>query len=121
MSDMFEQFWQHYPRRNGRPLVGKQACLALFSLLTEDEQAHCVQAAKQYKKASLPRADESFVPAPRDPIRFLKADWWRDWVEGPASVCDFRCTPACEQPVEEGQTACAFHVAYRLRIQRRPG
>jgi hypothetical protein len=24
-----------------------------------------------------------FVPEPRDPIRFLKQDWWRDWVDRP--------------------------------------
>lgn len=117
-ASLFEQFWSHFPRRHGRPLVGKQACLVLFRLLDEAAQAQCVQAAKYYAKASKPRSDGSFVPEPRDPIRFLKQDWWQDWQEGPAVQCDFRMTPPCESPVEPEQTACAYHVAYRAKLAR---
>ena len=112
----FEQFWSAYPARHGRPKVGKQACLLLFRDMTEAEQAECIQAAKHYAKASKPRADGSFVPEPRDPIRFLKQDWWRDWVQGPAVVCAFRCVPACEQEGEPEQDVCSFHRAYREKI-----
>ena len=115
--DLFSQFWSHYPRRHGRPLVGKQASLVLFRELDEAAQAACVQAAKHYAKACQPRADE-FVPAPRDPIRFLKQDWWRDWVEGDAVVCDFRMTPACESPVLDGTTTCEYHTAYRAKLAK---
>jgi len=115
-ASLFEQFWSHYPARNGRPKVGKQPCLLLFRELEESEQADCVQAAKHYAKASKPKSDGSFVPEPRDPIRFLRQDWWRDWVEGPAVVCAFRCTPACEQECESEQDVCAFHRAYRDKI-----
>ena len=34
---LFEQFWSHYPARNGRPKVGKQPCLLLFR---DDSQHH---------------------------------------------------------------------------------
>ncbi len=63
--------------------------------------------------------EEEFVPQPRDPIRFLRGGWWRDWLEDAAvPCCDFRCTPPCEQPVQPGQTACEFHVAYRAKLSQ---
>lgn len=118
---LFEQFWSHYPSRQGRPKVGKQPCLLLFRELEESEQAECVQAAKHYAKASKPKSDGAFTPEARDPIRFLKQDWWKDWVQGPAVVCAFRMTPACPSPVEEGTEACAFHHAYRQRLAAMKG
>ena len=115
---LFEQFWSHYPARNGRPKVGKQPTLLLFRELDESEQADCVQAAKHYAKASKPKSDGSFVPEPRDPIRFLKQDWWKDWVQGPAVVCNFRMTPACTSDVIDGTETCAYHTAYREKLAR---
>lgn len=115
---LFEQFWSHCPARHSRPKVGKGQCLLLFRELEESEQAECVQAAKHYAKASKPRADGAFVPEARDPIRFLKQDWWRDWVQGPAVVCNFRMTPACPTSVIEGTETCAYHTAYRLKLDR---
>lgn len=117
-ASLWEQFWSHYPARNGRPKVGKQPTLLLFRELDKSEQADCVQAAKHYSNASKPRSDGSFVPEPRDPIRFLRQDWWRDWVEGPAVQCDFRMTPACPQPVEAETTTCEFHRVYRMKLER---
>lgn len=117
-ATLFEQFWSHYPRRNGRPLVGKKSCLLLFRLLYEPAQAQCVQAAKHYAKASKPRPDGSFVPEPRDPIRFLKSSWWEEWQEGPAVQCDFRMSPACTTSVIEGTETCAYHTAYRERLSK---
>jgi len=117
-ASLFEQFWSHYPARNGRPKVGKQPTLLLFRELDESEQADCVQAAKHYAKASKPRSDGSFVPEPRDPIRFLKQDWWRDWVEGPAAMCNFRVTPACPNEVIAGGDACAEHTKFRAQMAR---
>ena len=117
-ASLFEQFWSHYPARNGRPKVGKQPCLLLFRELEESEQAECVQAAKHYAKASKPKADGSFTPEARDPIRFLKQDWWRDWVQGRAVVCNFRMTPACSSTVVEGTETCDYHTAYREKLAR---
>jgi len=117
-ASLFEMFWSHYPARHGRPKCGKAPCLLLFRELEESEQADCVQAAKHYAKASKPRADGSFVPEPRDPIRFLKQDWWRDWVQGPAVVCNFRMTPACSSAVVEGTETCDYHTAYREKLAR---
>ena len=112
-ASLFEQFWSHYPARNGRPKVGKQPCLLLFRELEESEQADCVQAAKHYAKASKPSSDGSFTPEPRDPIRFLRQDWWRDWVQQPQALCQFRSLQTCQQMAMEGQEVCEFHLAYR--------
>ncbi len=78
---MFDQFWLLYPSRHGRK-VGKALCLAVFQRLPHEDQLLVLKAAAQYAEASKPKAD-AFVPLPRDPIRFLKQDWWRDWVDRP--------------------------------------
>lgn len=115
-ASLFEQFWSHYPRRTGRPLVGKQASLLLFRELDEAAQAACVQATKHYRLASRPRPDGGFVPEPRDPERFLKRGWWEAWTEGPVLQCDFRVTPACTNPVEDGTSTCEPHRLYRAKL-----
>ena len=113
---MFNQFWAHYPARNRRK-VGKAQCKVLVDQMSDSDQELLVNAAKHYAIACRPHADE-FVPAPRDPIRFLKQDWWRDWVDGDVVVCDFRMTPACESPVVDGTTTCEYHTAYRAKLAR---
>ena len=120
-ASLFEMFWSHYPARNGRPKVGKQPCLLLFRELEESEQAECVHAAKHYAKASKPRSEGSFVPEPRDPIRFLKQDWWRAWVQQPQVLCQFRSLQACQQMAMDGQEVCEFHLAYREKLARARG
>ena len=120
-ASLFEQFWSYFPRRNGRPLVGKQASLLLFRELDEAAQAACVQAAKHYRLASRPRPDGGFVPEPRDPERFLKKGWWEAWTEGPVICCDFRVTPACSEPVEDGTSTCIVHRQYRAKLAQLRG
>lgn len=115
-ASLFEQFWSHYPARNGRPKVGKTKALELFRALSESEQAEAVQAAKAYAKASKPRPDGGFVPEPRDPERFLKQDWYRDWLELPAQQCQFRSVQTCEQLAMKDSDVCEFHAAYRLKL-----
>ena len=58
------------------------------------------------------------LPEPRDPERFLKRDWWRDWLEVPAQQCQFRSLQSCEQLAEEGSDTCAFHREYREKLAR---
>lgn len=117
-SSLFEQFWSHYPARNGRPKVGKTKALELFRLLDESEQAEAVQAAKTYAKASRPRPDGGFVPEPRDPERFLRQDWYRDWLELPAQQCQFRSVTTCENLAMKDGDVCEFHYAYREKLAR---
>ena len=78
-----------------------------------------MQAAKHYAKASKPKTDGSFTPEARDLIRFLKQDWWKDWVQGPAVVCNFRMIPACSSAVLDGTETCEFHLAYRAKLAAR--
>jgi len=118
-ASLFEMFWSHYPARHGRPKCGKAPCLLLFRELEESEQADCVQAAKHYAKASKPKADGSFTQEARDAIRFLRSDWWRDWVQQPQVLCQFRSLQSCQQMAMEGQEVCEFHLAYRAKLAAR--
>lgn len=117
-ASLFEQFWSHFPARHGRPKVGKQKTLELFRLLDEAEQADAVIAAKHYAKASKPRGDGVFVPEPRDPERFLRGDWYRDWLDIPAQQCQFRSIQTCENLALTGEDVCEYHKAYRERLTK---
>lgn len=117
-ASLFEQFWAAYPARNGRPKVGKGLCEAKFKELDDADQQACITAAKAYAKASKPRPDDAFVPEPRDPIRFLKQDWWRDWVQPIAQQCQFRSLQSCENLALPDSDVCEFHAAYRIKMAK---
>lgn len=73
--EVFDEFWEAYPKRNGKR-IGKEKARELFNKLLPDDQKLCILAARNYG-ASM-RAKEGFI---RDPERFLKADYWREWIE----------------------------------------
>ena len=81
-SDEFKAFWKMYPKRNGRK-VGKHETWMLFKKVLVSDHESLMHAAKNYQSAE-------FV---RDPVRFLKNDWWRDWIEN--AVVEDR-TPTAE-------------------------
>lgn len=116
-ASMFDEFWKAYPRRNGRPLVGKAQCKQVVDAMDDSDQELLLTACKHYAKACRPRAGE-FVPDPRDPIRFLKKDWWRDWLDMPKQQCQFRSLEHCQQLAMDGEDVCLFHKAYRERLQK---
>ena len=68
---MFDAFWNAYPKRNGRR-VGRTKSWQLFRKIAVAEQPLVVQAAQEYA-----RGHGGYV---RDPERFLKDDFWRDWL-----------------------------------------
>lgn len=74
----FNEFWEKYPKRNGRK-VGKADAEALFKKLTPEEVAHVLTAVKHY---SVGCGDY-----PKDPHRFLKPERggvepvWKSWVD----------------------------------------
>jgi hypothetical protein len=71
----FDTFWNLYPKRNGRK-AGKAECLDWCQhRLKNGDGALLLQAVKNY--AASKEAKEGFA---RDPIRFLKKDFWRDFV-----------------------------------------
>lgn len=74
-SPAFDRFWECYPKRNGK-IVGKASSRSLYAKLSKDDQEHCILAAAHYARSTT--ATEGFA---KDPERFLKKDFWRDWLE----------------------------------------
>lgn len=70
----FDSFWSSYPRRDGRRR-GKEKTFGLFRALSAEDQKLAIVAAKNYADSGEAKRNYS-----RDPERFLKADWWRDWL-----------------------------------------
>lgn len=66
----FEKFWTLYPFRNGKKLLKKDA-LKQFSKLDEAMHPQIFEAVKNYVKSG---------QMPRDAVRFLKDDFWREWI-----------------------------------------
>lgn len=74
----FEAWWKAYPSReteSGRVVkIGKGQCQSLLRRLPANEYGPMLQAVKNYAESG---------QLPKDPIRFLKNDYWRDWVNPP--------------------------------------
>lgn len=89
----FEEFWQAYPTRGGRKR-GKSKCLGIWrQAIRAAERQPLVEAAKHYAAS-----DDSTRGFAKDPERFLRNEWWRDWV--PAIAQQQRAPPpAVPQPV----------------------
>lgn len=73
--EVFNAFWEEYPKKNGKR-IGKAKCVRLFRRLVLSDQGLCVQAAKHYAQSE--RVAGGFT---KDPERFLKAEFWREWIE----------------------------------------
>jgi hypothetical protein len=68
-KEKFDLFWSNYPKRKGKK-VGKSITLELFEKLPlSDLDRICVNA-KNYG------IDNEY---PKDPERFIKNDFWKDW------------------------------------------
>jgi hypothetical protein len=65
----FEKWWSTYPKRNGKR-VGKQEALEQFLKLDVSEY-------NDLKKATDNYSSEDY---PKDACRFLKKDYWKDWI-----------------------------------------
>ena len=79
---LFDKFWEIYPSRNGRKVTKKES-LQCFKeqFKSESKIALLLQATENYSKS----CKEGFA---KDPIRFLKKDFWRDWLEKPEEPDD---------------------------------
>ncbi|MCK5652778.1 MAG: DUF1376 domain-containing protein [Gemmatimonadetes bacterium] len=77
---LFERFWNFYPRRNEKR-VGKKATLNRWKRLSDDDKEALWKAARHYAQSKIARVDGKA----RDPERFLKDDYWRDWLDGPGT------------------------------------
>lgn len=83
--ELFAEFWDAYPARNGKKL-GKSTARGKFDGLSNDDQAAAVIAARNYCASEGVR--RGFA---KDAKRFLEADFWRDWM-----------TPEDQQPALMG-------------------
>lgn len=72
--DAFEEFWLAYPMRDGRRR-GKRKAYGLWQGVRSKDRPSVTRAAMSYAKSD--EATRGFV---RDAERFLKSDWWRDWL-----------------------------------------
>jgi len=68
-KDMFDKFWKAYPKK-----VGKTECGDYWKKHIKNYEA-ILDALTEYKKSD--RVKGGFI---RDPIRFLKKDFWRDFM-----------------------------------------
>ncbi len=74
-SEKFLEFWENYPSRNGKKL-NKKKCFSLFNKLNNQERKEVDVAAKNYARSK--RVLDGFI---KDPERFLKDKYWREWIE----------------------------------------
>ena len=65
----FNHFWDAYPSRNGKK-AGKQEAKDKFFTLKESDYQEIIQNAKNYGINN---------EYPKDPARFLKNNFWKDW------------------------------------------
>ena len=72
----FDEFWSVYPSRNGKKL-GKDESLKVFMKIRREELENVVRAAKNYAESK----DVQNGIGIRDPKRFLKNDYWKEWVD----------------------------------------
>jgi hypothetical protein len=75
----FEEFWNAYPKRDGRR-NGKGKSLKLWMRIPADDRPLVQQAAEIFSRSRLALDNKA-----RDPERFLKDDWWRGWLDEPAA------------------------------------
>jgi len=73
----FEDAWTLFPKRNGKR-VGKQAARLKWRKLSLEDRRACWVAIGHYRNAC-----DSGQTIAKDMERFLKADYWRDWTDGP--------------------------------------
>lgn len=68
-SKSFDEFWEAYPARNGKK-AGKAETKKKFFSINPKHYPRIIQNARNYG------INNEF---PKDPVRFLKLDFWKDW------------------------------------------
>ena len=74
-KETFEKFWNLYPKRNGKKL-GKAICFDWWKKKSGNDCDNILTAVNNYANSETSKTGYA-----RDPIRFLKADWWKEWIE----------------------------------------
>jgi len=73
--DEFEDWWSIYPPNASGRKRGKAASHTVWKTIAGDDRQILLEATRHYAAEN-----QEFI---RDPERFLKRDWWRDWVGQP--------------------------------------
>jgi hypothetical protein len=91
----FEEFWNSYPARNGKK-VGKKSAREQFEKIPVEDLPRVIQNARNYGVNN---------QYPKDPERFLKNDFWKDWDEpqtkGATNGSDYRAVRASREYPEQ--------------------
>lgn len=74
-TEAFNEFWDLYPKRKGRK-VGKTVTMQIFSKIPAEEYINVITATRNYATSDVATGGYA-----KDPERFLKKDFWRDWLE----------------------------------------
>ena len=75
--EWFEAWWNLYPARKGKK-AGKKTTFTLSKMIPETDREDLITATENYSKD--PESVNGFA---KDPERFLKNDYWRDFIEKP--------------------------------------
>ena len=74
----FDEFWKAYPTRDGRK-VGKADAVKAFAKINEADHVDLIRSVKVYAASG---------QIPKDASRFLKDNYWRDWITSPMNSPD---------------------------------
>ncbi len=75
--DLFESFWNIYPSRDGTKATKKESLDFFKDHFKDDEQFNLLLRAT-INYANSKQVKDGYA---KDPIRFLKKDFWKDWIE----------------------------------------
>jgi hypothetical protein len=78
----FAEFWSAYPARRGVKR-GKARTLKLWERVDVPDRAHVIRAARNYAAS-----DDAVRGFAKDPERFLRDQWWEDWIDVGGSTGD---------------------------------
>jgi len=100
----FDRFWEIYPTRNGKK-IGKKECFEFFKKIPCNEIPSLLIATEHYARSKT--VTDGYA---KDPIRFLKKDFWKDWLEPPEQElpsylrgCKDFLDHAEQEPTEDGK------------------
>jgi hypothetical protein len=77
-TDFFKKFWEIYPKRNGKKVGKKETWEYFKDKIKEEDLENLMVATRNYANSKI--AKDNYA---KDPVRFLKKDYWRDWIEPP--------------------------------------
>ena len=108
-KEVFEKFWEAYPKRNNKR-VGRKSTFDIFKKIPENEFDRLIQNTKNYS--------QKIGDYAKDPERFLKKDYWKDWEEVEETFTDEQILKmtASDYFKENGDFKSEAHKKAKLRF-----